>query len=588
MDMFKIKSIWDRFCAAHPKLVPFFRTVRAQAIGEGTIIDIKVTDMFYECNRQAASGKDITESFAKIRERYHGIAQELSLTVDLDTYLDEVCKNIQLGAGADYAASRGEYLNGILLANYMGWDFVDPQTGIFFDKEGRLDSVKTQETLGAILKEHTHAVVPGFYGCDAYGNVKTFSRGGSDITGDIAAAAGEGLHITISVAAIEARNDGMRMLLENRAERLLRLHAVKTAFLIKEDARLRIDKVPAHVIGKQDAVEVFAAAGRVIRSGPKLNVLADLIKIRIQIDSQRKLLRDAVITLADFCKRFGDILSGCSLTVALVKHIRHLDIDDRSLSDCLRPHRPKERDKLRMGRAESIPDTLNFKHVHWIYCHTFLLRLLAVPKQADLLQRLHLHRVHFILNDLRHLIEAAVDCKYSTLAARNIQIRENVDLAYSVINRFPEMIFRESGSSVQGERQLCRLGNCPDPVEIDFRCERILTLGSADGNRKRVNSRHLYIALCLVRRRVVILLLLLGEINCLGHMSELSLHTRTVGMRHSHKFSNLLSIFLHRKLGTVIIHGRKAEFHGFNAFFKCSSPVKMDSHIYPGFFCHCD
>ena len=165
------------------------RIVVPSAPGKRSATDIKVTDLFYECNRLASSGKDIGEAFARIRERYHGIADELGLHVDLDVYLEEVCKRIQLGAGADYAASRGEYLNGILLANYMDWDFVDPQTGIFFDEEGRLDSLKTQETLGAILGGHSHAVVPGFYGCDAYGNVKTFSRGGSDITGAIVARA---------------------------------------------------------------------------------------------------------------------------------------------------------------------------------------------------------------------------------------------------------------------------------------------------------------------------------------------------------------------------------------------------------------
>lgn len=165
------------------------RIVVPSAPGKRSSTDIKVTDLFYECNRLAAAGKDIGEAFERIRDRYHGIAADLGLNVDLDVHLDEVCKRIQLGAGADYAASRGEYLNGILLADYMGWDFVDPQMGIFFDKEGRLDSAKTQEMLGAILAKHTHAVVPGFYGCDAYGNVKTFSRGGSDITGAIVARA---------------------------------------------------------------------------------------------------------------------------------------------------------------------------------------------------------------------------------------------------------------------------------------------------------------------------------------------------------------------------------------------------------------
>lgn len=165
------------------------RIVVPSAPGKRCSTDTKMTDLFYECNRLAAAGKDIAPVFDRISERYRGIAQALSLSVDLDARLEEVRKNIQLGAGADYAASRGEYLNGILLADYMGWDFVDPQTGIFFDEEGRLDSAKTQETLSAILKEHTYAVVPGFYGCDSHGNVKTFSRGGSDITGAIVARA---------------------------------------------------------------------------------------------------------------------------------------------------------------------------------------------------------------------------------------------------------------------------------------------------------------------------------------------------------------------------------------------------------------
>jgi len=165
------------------------RIVVPSAPGKRSSTDIKVTDLFYECNRLAAAGRDMSEPFAKIAERYHDIASELGLTVDLDAHLNDVRKHIQLGAGADYAASRGEYLNGVLLADYMGWDFVDPHQGIFFDEEGRLDSEKTQTALSALLAQHSHAVVPGFYGCDSHGNVKTFSRGGSDITGAIVARA---------------------------------------------------------------------------------------------------------------------------------------------------------------------------------------------------------------------------------------------------------------------------------------------------------------------------------------------------------------------------------------------------------------
>ena len=165
------------------------RLVVPSAPGKRNATDIKVTDLFYECNRLAAAGQNIDEAFDKISARYHSIAQELGITVDLDKYLDEVKKTIMLGAGADYAASRGEYLNGILLAAYLGWDFIDPQTCIFFDEEGHLDSAKTQDVLSKELEKHDHAVVPGFYGCDTHGNVKTFSRGGSDITGAIVARA---------------------------------------------------------------------------------------------------------------------------------------------------------------------------------------------------------------------------------------------------------------------------------------------------------------------------------------------------------------------------------------------------------------
>ena len=165
------------------------RIVVPSAPGKRSSVDIKVTDLFYQCNRLASAGKDIDEAFLKIEERYHEIADELGVSVDLDAHLSEVRKQIQLGAGEDYAASRGEYLNGILLAGYMGWDFVDPQQGIFFDVQGQLDAEKTQETLGVLLSTHKYAVVPGFYGCDAHGRVKTFSRGGSDITGAIVARA---------------------------------------------------------------------------------------------------------------------------------------------------------------------------------------------------------------------------------------------------------------------------------------------------------------------------------------------------------------------------------------------------------------
>ena len=168
---------------------PDRRVVVPSAPGRRSPVDDKITDLFYECNRRAASGGAMDEVFAVIGERYREIARDLSLTTDLDALLGDIRRDIQLGAGADYAASRGEYLNGILLADYLGWDFIDAKDGVFFDAEGKLDSERTQRELGAMLRAHPYAVLPGFYGCDTNGKVKTFSRGGSDITGAIAARA---------------------------------------------------------------------------------------------------------------------------------------------------------------------------------------------------------------------------------------------------------------------------------------------------------------------------------------------------------------------------------------------------------------
>lgn len=165
------------------------RIVVPSAPGKRCSTDEKVTDLFYACNRMAAAGESIDAPFGAIASRYHAIASELGLSLDLDAQLADVRMRIELGGGADYAASRGEYLNGLLLADYLGWDFIDPQQGIFFDEEGRLDEERTQSKLGALLAGREHAVVPGFYGCDTHGNVKTFSRGGSDITGAIVARA---------------------------------------------------------------------------------------------------------------------------------------------------------------------------------------------------------------------------------------------------------------------------------------------------------------------------------------------------------------------------------------------------------------
>lgn len=151
--------------------------------------DTKVTDMLYGCYALAEEGKDFKAELKAIKERYQEIIDGLKLELSLDEEFKTIEKNFKEKAGKDYAASRGEYLNGIIMANYLGYEFIDSATVIFFKENGEFDSEKTNEVLSARLAQCEAAVVPGFYGAYADGRVKTFSRGGSDVTGSIVARA---------------------------------------------------------------------------------------------------------------------------------------------------------------------------------------------------------------------------------------------------------------------------------------------------------------------------------------------------------------------------------------------------------------
>ena len=151
--------------------------------------DTKVTDMLYHCYDEVANGTDFALAFAPIRERFNGIISDLGLDLSLEDEFVKIGVNFREQAGRDYAASRGEYLNGIILANYLGFTFVDAAKGIFFDNKGNFDGDITNACLGAILDKTPRAVIPGFYGAMPDGSVKTFSRGGSDFTGSVVAKA---------------------------------------------------------------------------------------------------------------------------------------------------------------------------------------------------------------------------------------------------------------------------------------------------------------------------------------------------------------------------------------------------------------
>ena len=151
--------------------------------------DTKVTDMLLHVYETAKAGNDFTEEVKAIKARYDEIITGLEIKdFSLDKDFEEITKQLEDLANPapmctlDYVASRGEFLNGKIMAAYLGFEFIDAAEVIFFNAEGNLNSYKTEKVLGERLAKAQHAVVPGFYGLGKDGKVKTFSRGGSDVT----------------------------------------------------------------------------------------------------------------------------------------------------------------------------------------------------------------------------------------------------------------------------------------------------------------------------------------------------------------------------------------------------------------------
>ena len=165
------------------------RYVVPSAPGKRFSEDTKVTDMLYKCYAEAEAGKNFDKQLKAIEERYNEIIKGLGLKLSLKEQFETIKKNFESKAGKDYAASRGEYLNGIIMANYLGYEFIDAASVICFDPEGEFDGEKTNKVMADRLANVEKAVIPGFYGAMPNGEVKTFSRGGSDVTGSIVARA---------------------------------------------------------------------------------------------------------------------------------------------------------------------------------------------------------------------------------------------------------------------------------------------------------------------------------------------------------------------------------------------------------------
>ena len=171
------------------KADPSRRFIVASAPGKRYSGDFKVTDKLYECYELASRGNNIDEVYHQFENRYRDIVEGLGMDYSLDEEFRRIKMSVIHNAGRDYAASRGEYLNAKILAEYLGYEFIDAREVIFFHENGTLDTDRTYTTMAERLRGVERAVIPGFYGSMPNDTIRTFSRGGSDITGAIVARA---------------------------------------------------------------------------------------------------------------------------------------------------------------------------------------------------------------------------------------------------------------------------------------------------------------------------------------------------------------------------------------------------------------
>lgn len=165
------------------------RYIVVSAPGKRFSGDIKVTDLLYACYAELKHTGSCEKSFAPVCTRFRGIVRQLELSINIDRILELTRRRIEKERSEDFTASRGEYLSAYIMAEVLGAKFIDTEEVIFFDKNGNLDGEKSYKAISAAASGEKLAVFPGFYGKGANGKVKTFSRGGSDITGAVVARA---------------------------------------------------------------------------------------------------------------------------------------------------------------------------------------------------------------------------------------------------------------------------------------------------------------------------------------------------------------------------------------------------------------
>ena len=165
------------------------RFVVVSAPGKREKTDTKVTDLLYKCFDSIKYGAGVKESVKPVMDRFSSIVEELGVDIDLNAEFASIRNRIEHGASLDYVVSRGEYLSAKITAMYFGWQFIDATDVIKFDEDGNFDAEFTNKIASKLLSSVSCAVIPGFYGAMPDGSIKTFSRGGSDITGSIIARA---------------------------------------------------------------------------------------------------------------------------------------------------------------------------------------------------------------------------------------------------------------------------------------------------------------------------------------------------------------------------------------------------------------
>ena len=168
---------------------PDRRFIVVSAPGKRFPEDTKVTDLLLACYEEAVTGKSFAAELSRVKTRYQEIIDGLQLDFPLDREIGVLSRHLSGKPDPEYVASRGEYLNARIMAEYLGFTFVDPEWCVCFDGDGKLNDAMTRRAVSASLRPLERAVIAGFYGADNDGRIRTFSRGGSDVTGSLAACA---------------------------------------------------------------------------------------------------------------------------------------------------------------------------------------------------------------------------------------------------------------------------------------------------------------------------------------------------------------------------------------------------------------